>query len=159
MGKDIYGAFDDGILQPYFTVIAKNANPEQKALFVSTIEGVLRELAEKGIDKKALEAGINYMEFRYREADFASYPKGLMYGLDILGNWLYSDEEPFSHVQLLSVFDELKQAVGEGYFEELIRTYLLDNPHGCVLMLRPQKVLRPAGKRRLQRSWKSIAAA
>ena len=48
VGKDIYGAFDDGILQPYFTVIAKNANPEQKALFVSTIEGVLRELAEKG---------------------------------------------------------------------------------------------------------------
>lgn len=141
VGKDIYGAFDDGILQPYFTVIAKNANPEQKELFVSTIEGVLRELAEKGIDKKALEAGINYMEFRYREADFASYPKGLMYGLDILGNWLYSDEEPFSHVQLLSVFDELKQAVGEGYFEELIRTYLLDNPHGCVLMLRPQKGL------------------
>lgn len=39
------------------------------------------------------------MEFRYREADFSSYPKGLIYGLDILDNWLYDDEHPFAQVQ------------------------------------------------------------
>lgn len=141
VGKDVYGAFDDGILQPYFTVIAKNSNPEQKETFASVIEEVLTNIVKDGIDRKSLEAGINFMEFRYREADFSSYPKGLMYGLDILGGWLYSDENPFSHVQLLEVFEELKKEIGTGYFENLIRTYLLENPHGSLLMLNPKKGL------------------
>ena len=49
------------------------------------------------------------MEFRYREADFASYPKGLIYGLDILDNWLYDDEHPFVQVELNPVFARLKE--------------------------------------------------
>lgn len=141
VGKDIYGSYDDGILQPYFTVVAKGSNPAQKEEFVSIIRKVLEEIADKGIDKKAVEAGINYLEFRYREADFSSYPKGLMYGLDILGNWLYDDEKPFASVQRLLVFERLKAAVFEGYFEKLIRTYLLDNSHGSVLTLVPARGL------------------
>ena len=84
-----------------------------------------------GIDKKAILAGINYMEFRYREADFGQFPKGLMYGLDIMGSWLYDDENAFSQVQLLSIYDRLKEAVNEGYFEKLIQKWLLDNTHGA----------------------------
>ena len=51
---------------------------------------------------------INYMEFRYREADFGQFPKGLMYGLDIMGSWLYDDENAFSQVKLLEIYDQLK---------------------------------------------------
>ena len=36
----------------------------------------LAELSAEGIDRKALQAGINYYEFKYREADFGSYPEG-----------------------------------------------------------------------------------
>ena len=141
IGKDIYGAYEDGILQPYFSVVAKGSNPDKKEEFVSIIRKVLTDIAENGIDKKAIEAGINYFEFRYREADFSSYPKGLMYSLDILGDWLYEEDHPFSQVQQLEVFEQLKKAVNEGYFENLIRTYLLENPHGCVLTLVPKKGL------------------
>ena len=81
------------------------------------------------------------MEFRYREADFSSYPKGLIYGLDILGNWLYDDEHPFAQVELIPVFEKLKSLKNTGYFEELIRKYLLDNPHGSVLTLVPSRGL------------------
>ncbi|MBQ0000761.1 MAG: insulinase family protein [Clostridiales bacterium] len=141
VGEDVYGNFDDGILQPYFTIIAKGANTDQKALFLSTIRQVLEGIAEKGIDSKALEAGLNYFEFRYREADFSSYPKGLMYGLDIMGEWLYEKGDPFSQVKQLAIFEELKKEVGTGYFENLIRTYLLNNPHSCMLTLVPSKGL------------------
>ncbi|MDO4307268.1 MAG: insulinase family protein [Eubacteriales bacterium] len=141
VGKDIYGAYEDGIRQPYFDVIAKGSNPDKKDEFVSIIRKVLKDIVKDGIDVKAVEAGINYFEFRYREADFSSYPKGLMYSLDILGNWLYDDEDPFVSVKLLEVFDYLKKAVHEGYFEKLIETYLLDNPHGSVLTLVPVKGL------------------
>ena len=139
IGKDIYGSFEDGILQPYFTVIAKDARKDQKEEFCRIIREVLTDVADKGVDKKAVEAGINSLEFRYREADFASYPRGLIYGLDLMSDWIYSEEKPFAAVQKLEVFAALKEAVKDGYLEKLIRESLLSNTHGCILTLVPQK--------------------
>ena len=141
IGKDIYGSFEDGIKQTYFSIVAKGANLSQKEEFVKVIRDTLTKIMEEGIDKKAVTAGINYYEFRFREADFSSYPKGLMYGLDILSSWLYDDTKPFCEVQLLEGFEFLKKALEEGYFEELIRKYLLDNTHGAILSLVPEKGL------------------
>ena len=141
IGMDVYGSYDDGILQPYFDVVAKGTDPDKKEKFVEIIRTTLEDIVKNGIDKKALKAGINYMEFRYREADFSAWPKGLMYGLDIFGSWLYSDEKAFSHVKLIPVFEKLKELSGERYFEELIQKYLLDNPHGSVITLVPSKGL------------------
>ena len=137
IGSDVYGSYESGILQPYFSVIAKGANENQLEEFRAVIQRVLTENAAKGIDPKALKAGINYMEFRYREADFSSFPKGLMYGLDLLETWLYEEEDPFSHVKLLPVFEALKEAIPTRYFENLIREQLLENTHGCYLTLVP----------------------
>lgn len=139
IGKDIIGSYDNGIYQPIFSVVAKNANVEQKEEFIRIIEEVLTDAADKGIDKKALEAGINYHEFRYREADFGSYPKGLMYGLQMMDSWLYDENEPFMHIDALDTFAFLKSQVGTGYYEELIRKYLLDNTHGAIVVVKPEK--------------------
>ena len=139
IGKDILGSYDNGIYQPIFSVIAKNANPEQKEAFVNVIESVLGRMVSEGINEKALKAGLNYYEFRYREADFGNYPKGLMYGLQIFDSWLYDDEKPFIHVDALDTFAFLKEQVGSGYFENLIQTYLLDNKHGSIVMVVPEK--------------------
>lgn len=139
IGKDIMGSYDNGIYQPIFSVIAKNAEESQKEEFVELIEKVLSGLAENGIDRKALEAGINYHEFRYREADFGNYPKGLMYGLQMMDSWLYDETEPFMHVEALKTFEAMKAKMGTGYFEELIRRYLLENTHGAIVIVRPEK--------------------
>ena len=72
IGKDIMGSYDNGVYQPIFSVIAKNANMEQKEEFIRVIEDTLKNIAEKGIDRKALRAGIHYHEFRFREADFGN---------------------------------------------------------------------------------------
>lgn len=139
IGKDIMGSYDNGVYQPIFSVIAKNANLEQKEEFIRVIEDTLRGIVENGIDKKALQAGINYHEFRFREADFGSYPRGLMYGLQMFDSWLYDEEKPFIHMQAIPTFEFLKAQVDTGYFEGLIRKYLLDNTHGAVVIIRPEK--------------------
>ena len=139
IGKDIMGSYDNGIYQPIFSVISKNANMEQKEEFIRVIEDTLSEIADKGIDKKALRAGINYHEFRFREADFGNYPRGLMYGLQLFDSWLYDDEKPFIHMQAIPTFEFLKSQVETGYFEDLIRRYLLDNTHGSIVIIRPER--------------------
>lgn len=139
IGDDIMGSYDNGIYQPIFSIIAKNANMEQKEEFVQIIEDVLKDIVKNGVDKKALEAGINYHEFRYREADFGNYPKGLMYGLQIMDSWLYDEDKPFIHIEALDTFEFLKKQVGTGYYEELIQKYLLDNTHGAIVIVKPEK--------------------
>lgn len=137
IGKDVLGGYESGILQPYFTVIAKDANREQRGEFLAVVKGTLRRLADQGINKKSLKAGMNYYEFKYREADYGSTPKGLMWGIQSLDSWLY-DGDPMMHLEYQHTFDELKKLVDEGYFENLIRDYLLDNPFEAVVVLSPK---------------------
>ncbi|MDE6907627.1 MAG: insulinase family protein [Lachnospiraceae bacterium] len=139
VGKDVMGAYDCGIYQPVFSVIVKNSNPEQKETFMRIIQEELERTVAEGLDEKALRAGINYMEFRFREADYGTFPKGLMYGINLLDSWLYDDERPFDYLFQISIFDYLKQQVGTGYFEELIREYILENPHVSLVILEPEK--------------------
>ena len=138
IGQDILGGYANGILQPYFSVIAKNGDKEQKDEFLKVVKGTLRRLADEGMDKKTLLAGLNYYEFRYREADYGSAPKGLMYGLWSLDSWLY-DGDPMLHLCYQETFDTLKEGVEKGYFEGLIRDYLLDNPHEAVVVVTPSQ--------------------
>lgn len=140
IGQDILGGYGSGVLQPYFSVIAKGANREQKGEFLAVVKGTLRKLADQGINQKSLLAGINYYEFKYREADFGSAPKGLMYGLQSLDSWLY-DGDPMMYLEYQETFEFLKQAVKEGYFEQLLRDYLLDNPYEAVVIVSPVKNL------------------
>ena len=49
--------------------------------------------------------------------------------------------EALAFIFLLEGFEFLKKALEEGYFEDLIRKYLLDNTHGAILSLVPEKGL------------------
>lgn len=141
IGKDIYCYYESGIRQSYFTIVAKNANLDRKAEFVECIEENLRRLSQKGIDKKALRAGLNFYEFRYREADFGSYPAGLMYGLQVLDSWLYDDAKPFIHIEAGETYKKLREKAETSYFEDLIRECMLENTHKGILTLAPRKGL------------------
>lgn len=139
IGKDIMGSYDNGVYQPMFSIIAKNSNLSSKEEFLSTIQKVLKEQVEEGINKDALRAAINYNEFRYREADFGSYPKGLMYGLQALDSWLYDENKPFIHIEENDTFAFLKEKVNTDYFEQLISKYMLNNSHAALVVIEPEK--------------------
>jgi len=139
IGKDVYGGYNNGILQPYFSVVSKNADPEQKEEFLRIVDSELRRLANEGLDKKSLLAGLNYYEFKYREADFGPFPKGLMYGLQCFDSWLYDESAPLMHLTYADTFAWLKEQMEKGYFEKLITDYLLDNPHTAVILAVPRK--------------------
>ncbi len=141
IGQDVYSEYDNGIRQPIFSIVAKNADESQLDDFVDTIQSLLKEQVEKGIDKKSLLAGLSYDEFKYREADFGRFPKGLLYGLQVMDSWLYDDEKPWINVEAGETFAELKKEVDGRYFEELVEKYFLNNNHKSVVVLRPEKGL------------------
>ena len=139
--KDVQSTYENGVYQPYFSVIVKNSDLSDKDKFLEVIRTVLEKVVKEGYDKKALRAAINLFEFRFREADFGHYPKGLMYGLTALDSWLYDDNSPFTHICALDTFEFLKKMVDTDYFEKLTKQYLLDNTHVSTVSLVPERGL------------------
>lgn len=149
IGKDIMGSYDNGTIQPMFSIVAKNSNLAVKDKFLQVIKDTLSDIVSKGLDEKAIKAGINYNEFRFREADFGNYPKGLMYGLQMLDSWLYDEKKPFIHIEALKTFEFLKTQIGTGYYENLIDDYLLHNNHASIVIVEPERGLTAKNEKEL----------
>lgn len=157
IGDDISGGFSGGIRLPYFGVTARNAKTEQKEEFLRIVEATLKEQAAGGLDKLALKAAINVLEFRSREADFGSMPKGLIYGLQSFDSWLY-DADPTIHLRFEGIFRELKEKIDTDYFESLIVKWLLNNQYKAVVTLVPEKGLTQKNEQILKEKLAAIKA-
>ncbi len=141
IGEEISCTFDGEIYQPVFSIVAKEADENRAEDFVKIIRKELERIVLEGIDKDSLKAALSAYEFRYREADFGRYPKGLMYGLSCMQSWLYDESKPFSAVLLNDIYAELNRLVQTDYFEKLIKEYLLDNTHMAMVNVFPKKGL------------------
>ena len=137
IGKDVFGSYDSSLLQPSFSIVVKNANEDDEMPFIKLVGKTLKELVAKGIDKKLVEAAINYREFKLRESDFGSTPKGLVYCLRCLDSWLYGGD-PSIHLRFENTIGQIKKALTQPLFEELIEKYLLNNTHKSLVVVKPK---------------------
>lgn len=149
IGADISSIYENGIYQPYFSIITKCADEKCEEKFINTIRETLKRIVDEGIDKKSLLAALNFLEFRYREADYGRYPKGLIIGLKAFDSWLYDENDPFMHIIEGRTFDFLRSKIETDYFEELIEKYLLNNTHASFIILSPKRGLLAKREQRL----------
>lgn len=138
LGLSVSGSYVGSLLQPVFGIKVSGSEYELKDKFISVIYSTLQKLTMQGIDKKLLEGALNAAEFKLREADFGVYPKGLIYGIGIMDNWLYGGN-PVDGLRYDGILRELRDGIQNGYFERLIENYLLDNSHKVIVTLRPQQ--------------------
>lgn len=137
LGEEIYGVFESGVKQPFYSIVAKNVDENREQEFLDIINKTLSDIVKNGIKKQTLEAAINSDEFKHREADFGRFPKGLMYGLNLLDTWLYDEKTPFDKLELNETYRFLKEKINTRYFEELIEKYLLNNTHSTIVVMKP----------------------
>ena len=140
IGKDVFGMVDKGILQPYLSIIVKNSEVNKKVEFKKVVFDTLSNLVKNGIDKELIEGCINTFEFRLREADTGTDPKGLIYYLNAMDSWLYGGD-PLMHIKYEKTLQKIKESLTTNYFEELIDKYILNNTHASLLTLKPEKGL------------------
>lgn len=140
IGKDVFGVFDNSIMQTTFSIILKDSNLSEKNKFKNIVFKVLEELCEKGIDRKVIEAVINAREFEIKEADYESYPRGLEYNEKILDRMLYGGE-PFENLRFEEKLEKIKAAVKDNYFEKIIKKCFLNNKHSAFITVKPKKNL------------------
>ena len=149
LGKDVFGMFDNSIIQPTFSIVVKNSNEEKEEEFKKVVNDTLIKLVNEGIDKKLIQSVINIKEFNLREADFNSYPKGLIYNIMCMDTWLY-DANPTIHLKYNEPLARIKSSLETNYFEQLIEKYLLNNPHSSFLVVKPKKGMAEAKEKETQ---------
>ena len=78
LGEDIAGrGLDDELLQPMFSVGLKGIDPSSAERVEALVLETLRALADEGVDRMTVEASLNTIEFRLRENNFGSFPRGI----------------------------------------------------------------------------------
>lgn len=140
LGKDVFGSYDNSVLQPTFSIVVKNSNEGKIEEFRKVVFNTLSNLVNNGIDKTLVESSINIKEFQLREAESDGYPKGLMYGIRCMDSWLYG-EDPILHLEYEDVLAKVKSALTTDYFEKLIKEHIINNTHRSLVVVKPKKGL------------------
>ena len=137
MAEEVYSVYDSSALCPTYSVILRYCSEDAKDGFLAVTEQTLREQVAGGIDPEAILSALSYFEFKYKEADFGSYPRGLVYGLETLDSWLYNDRDPWSRLDAGRLYSVLREKNGTGYYEQVLEKLLLDNRHRSVVTVSP----------------------
>ena len=140
LGRDVDSNYESDILQPLFSIIVSKSETARADEFVRIVKDTLRKLADGELDHTLVQASLNTLEFRLRESDFGSSPKGLIYGIRMMKTWLY-DGAPADYLRYEDVLAELKAGLENGYFEQVIRESFLENPHEALVTLAPSRTL------------------
>ena len=108
-------------------------------LILDTLETLVRD----GLDPDMITAAVNTAEFRLRENNTGSFPRGIALMRRVLTTWIHDDEDPFKLLGFEATLNEIKARLASDprYFERLIQTHLLENQHRTTLRLKPDPEL------------------
>jgi Zn-dependent M16 (insulinase) family peptidase len=138
LGEDITGGgIETHMLQMAFSIGMKGVETAHLAKAEELIHQTMGTLADHGISRDDIEAALNTFEFDLRENNSGGFPRGLSLMLKSLNAWNY-DADPLELIAFESPLQAVKaHAQKEGFFEDLIRTYFIDNQHRSTVVLSP----------------------
>ena len=144
LGENLVGGgLSEYTRQPTFSVGMRGIESENAVRIEKVILETLEQLAAEGIENETVEASLNTIEFNLRENNTGSFPRGLMLFMVALNFWSYGRDpvEPlFFEGPMKALRDRFES--GERLFEDLIRTWLLDNRHRTTILLEPDPEMR-----------------
>lgn len=123
----------DGIKRASMLIDIRNIKPENEELIIKTVREVIAKERKAGLNRERLTASLNALEYRLREADYGSYPRGLMFALSTLDTWLYGGDPtaPFRFTEILESVramlktDAPEKIIDEAFREDACQTLLL----------------------------------
>jgi len=112
------------------------SDAEKRDEFLNLYKKTLSQMAEEGLATDLILSELNKYEFGVREEGCKAQR-----GLDLIGKAMPAFKygtDPYDSLQINELFATIRnRALNENYFEELIKTYLLDNPATVVITLKP----------------------
>ncbi len=133
--NNVYGIYRGGNIQPTYSIYAQDTNESEKRKFEKVINDTLKQLAKDGFDKEFVNSVINSLEFDMRSTN-STADRGMSYMNTALRGWIY-DKEPTMYLEEATVFQKVKDKIGNGYLQELITKYMITNNHCSLVIMKP----------------------
>ena len=133
--------------QGVISVEFKNAREEDLEVLEATFTDAVRKIANEGIDRELLTATLNTIEFKMRERDYGSFPKGVAFALSAYGSWLYGGD-PADHILTEDTLKALRERLDGDYYERLLLSATVDCPHRARVIMLPDATLGEENARR-----------
>ena len=120
-----------------FIVGFKGIDPKESEKALNVVLDTLKELVDKGIDKKLVVNAIKRQEFVLRELS-GDIPTGFRAMNRALRGWLH-EKHPEETIEVAPYLKKLKAKIKKEsrYFENWIKENLLDNNHRSLLTVKP----------------------
>ena len=155
---DIEAAIDDDCIIPSFQISIKKTDKKNKQLFYDTFISECKKYVENGLDKNALLATINFAEFKHKELDMGTMPKGVIFALNLMQAFNY-DVSLDSALVADKYFKEFKKHLNDNYFEKLIEKYFINSKHYVIVTLNPSSTLEALNEKHFKEKMAKIKAS
>lgn len=138
LGESLAGiGFEGDVQQPMFYMGLKQVKESDFTTVEQLFISELQSLAQRGLEKKFLESIMSKLEFELREMNASgSYPKAVSLYLQMMTSWNYGGD-PLEVLDIEAILTQLKSEIARetGYFDRLLKRFLVDNAHRVTLFL------------------------
>jgi len=125
--------------QMYFSTGLTGIDPANAEKVETVINDTLKNIVNNRLAPDLVMAAMNTIEFQLREANFERLPRGLgLFQERAMTTWIHGFN-PLEILAFAAPLQTIKEHLskGERYFEQLIRTRLIDNVHRASVLLTP----------------------
>ena len=155
--EDVCFVSYDGIRDNSIMLEIKNTKEEDMEAARTLAIETIRKIVDGGIDKAALTASFNNLEFKVREQDMATFPLGIAYAITALDAWLY-DGDPMSSLSFEEDIAYLREMLDTDFYEKILEKYILNSTHSAAVYMIPLATLGET-KERAEREKLALAKA
>ncbi|MDO5576953.1 MAG: insulinase family protein, partial [Fibrobacter sp.] len=132
LGEDLddISGFDSDLVQTQFAAGLRKCDPKNAEKIEHLILETLKNQVENGLDTELLTGSLRQIEFGLREVTGGHFPYNLRLAERCYRSWIYNGD-PLAHLAFDKPLEFLNEqlASGSGYFTDLIKKRLLENPH------------------------------
>lgn len=157
LGQNVVASLDDDNIRNSLQIALQKTNNNKKEAFRNVFLKAVKDLVDNGIDKNLLLATINNLEFKEKEMNVGSWPKGLIYAMNMMGNFNYRTSLT-SRLEYTKIYEKLRKELNNGYFENLLDKYILNSNYYVQVLVKPSKTLGQEKKAKMEALMKDIKA-
>lgn len=135
-------SFDSEIAEASAILTLSGLNEKDAGSLEKVVFSTLKSIYKQGIDKKLIESALHQFEFHRSEINGDSYPFGLILFFKS-GLLMQHGVPPEKGLVIHSLIQKLEERLRKSprYFEDLLKKYMLDNPHLVKVVMAPDPSL------------------
>lgn len=133
LAQDLEMTVNDESAQTFVSIDIKNITDGKETEVIDLIKKVASEQIEKGIDRKALIASINALEYKIKAPE---EPAGLLRCMRSMLSWLYGGD-PLMYLECDNFFKKLRDYLDTDEYENILREIVLNDEGRCILRALP----------------------